>query len=230
MKTLGIIGGLGPETTAEFYLDVIFSCQKKNTTQRPHILISSVPLQFKIEEDLLFQGIGIEKYLPFLVAEAKRLKKAGADFLVIPCNSVHVFIQEVRQAVSIPVLSIIEESIKFLKKEGIKNIGLVSTSVTVQNRLYETALEENGIGCSKPDDYQQAKLGRCIHNLVSGKQSNREREELMRIINDFESKQVDCVLLACTDLQLLIPQHNLLKIIDTMKIFADATVEHLLIQ
>ncbi len=124
MKTVGIIGGLGPETTAEFYLDIIFSCQKKNKTQRPPIIISSVPLKFKIEQDLIMKNKGAKRYIPFLTKEAKRLEKSGADFLVMPCNSLHVFINEIRQAVKIPVLSIIEETIKFLKKNKLKRVGI----------------------------------------------------------------------------------------------------------
>ena len=228
MKTVGIIGGLGPETTAEFYLDVIFSCQKKSKTSRPAIIIASVPLPYKIEEDLIMKNEGAERYIPFLINEAKRLEKADADFIVMPCNSLHVFIKEIRNAVGIPVLSIIEETVKFLKKNNLNKVGIVSTSATIENKLYENAFEENGIAYETPDDFQQAKMGKIILNLVNGRQNNNDREELIQIINDFENKDVDCVVLACTDLQLLIPKHPRLKIFDTMKILADATVEELL--
>ena len=228
MKTVGIIGGLGPETTSEFYLDIVFSCYKKTKEARPGIIISSVPLPYAIEEDLIEKNEGSERYIPFLVAEAKRLEAAGADFLVMPCNSLHVFIQEIRDAVDIPVLSIIEETVKFLKKNGLNKVGIVSTSATIQNKLYETAFEKNDITYVTPDDFQQAKMGKYILNLVTGQQNNRDREGLIQIIDDFEAKGVDCVALACTDLQLLIPKHPRLRIFDTMKVFADATVEKIL--
>lgn len=112
MKTIGIIGGLGPETTSEFYLDLVFSCAKKDKTARPGIIISSVPLPYQIEEDLILRSEGMERYIPFLTAEAQRLEKAGADFLVMPCNSLHVFIKQIRDSVNIPVLSIVEERLK----------------------------------------------------------------------------------------------------------------------
>jgi len=228
MKTVGIIGGLGPETTSEFYLDIVFSCQKKSKKSRPGIIIASVPLPYEIEEDLITKNKGSERCIPFLVNEAKRLEKAGADFIVMPCNSLHVFIKEIRDAVDIPVLSIVEEMVKFLKKNKMKKVGIVSTSATIKNKLYETAFEENNIAYVTPDNFQQAKMGKFILNLVTGQQKNRDREELIQIINDFEKKNVDCVALACTDLQLLIPKHPRLKIFDTMKIFADATVEKIL--
>jgi len=228
MKSVGIIGGLGPETTSEFYLDIVFTCQKKDRTMRPPILISSVPLPFEIEEDLILRNQGLERYVPFLTKEAKRLQLAGADFLVMPCNSLHVFIDQIRASVTIPVLSIVEETVKFLKQENMQKVGIVSTSATIKNKLYENAFFENTIGYVAPDEYQQAKMGKFIMNLVTGQQNNRDRDELINIINDFEKEQLDCVILACTDLQLLIPHHPTLKIYDTMKIFADATVREIL--
>lgn len=228
MKTVGIIGGLGPETTSEFYLDIVFSCQKRSKVSRPGIIISSVPLPYQIEEDLITKNVGSERYIRFLIKEAKRLEKAGADFIVMPCNSLHVFIKEIRDSVSVPVLSIVEETVKFIKENNFKKVGIVSTSATIQNKLYETAFLKEGIEYVTPDDYQQAKMGKIILNLVTGQQKNQDREELINIINDFEAKNVDCVALACTDLQLLIPKHPNLKIFDTIKIFADATVEEIL--
>lgn len=228
MKTVGIIGGLGPETTSKFYLDLVFSCQKKDKTHRPSIIIASVSLPYKIEEEAITKGTGLERILPFLIEEAKRLEKSGADFIVMPCNSLHVFIKEIRNAVKIPVLSIVEETVKFLRKNKFKKVGIVSTSATIKNKLYENAFEKNQIGYELPDNFQQAKMGKIILNLVNGIQNNKDREELIKIISDLENKNVDCVLLACTDLQLLIPKLPSLKIFDTMKIFADATVEKIL--
>ncbi|MBW3015806.1 amino acid racemase [Candidatus Woesearchaeota archaeon] len=226
MKIVGIIGGLGPETTSEFYLDLVFSCQKLDKTHRPSILIASVPLPYEIEEDAISKNLGIERCLPYLIKEAKRLEEAGADFIVMPCNSLHVFIENIREAVSVPVLSIIEETVKFIKQNEYKRVGIVSTSATIKNKLYENAFEKEGIGYMTPDGFQQARMGRIILNLVKGMQNNKDREELIEIINGF--KDVDCVILACTDLQLLIPEHPILKIFDTMKIFADASVAKIL--
>lgn len=228
MNTVGIIGGLGPETTSEFYLDIVFSCQKKDRTVRPGIIISSIPLPYQIEENLILKNEGAERYIPYLTEETKRLERAGADFIVMPCNSLHVFIEDMRKSVSIPVLSIIEETVKFLQKNKFKKVGIVSTSATVKNKLYENAFAQNNIGCETPDDFQQAKMDKYILNLITGQQNNKDREGLIQIIGEFENKNVDCVVLACTDLQLLIPQHQNLKNFDTMKILADATVEQIL--
>jgi len=228
MKTVGIIGGLGPETTSEFYLELIFSCQKINKINRPPILIYSVPLPYDIEEDAIARGKGEERCVPFILEAAKKLEKAGADFLVMPCNSLHAFIEEIRGAVKISVLSIVEETTKFLKKENISQVGIISTAITLNKKLYENSFIANGIKQITPDDFQQAKIGKMIHNLVSNRHDNKDREELIKVINDFENKGIDHVILACTDLQLLIPHHARLKIYDTMKIFAEATVQEII--
>ena len=228
MKTVGIIGGLGPETTSEFYLELIFSCQKLNKVNRPPILIYSVPLPYDIEEDAIARGKGEERCVPFILDAAKKLEKAGADFLVMPCNSLHAFIEDLRSVVKIPVLSIVEETTKFLKKENISEVGIISTSITLNKKLYENSFKANGIKQITLDDFQQAKIGKMIHNLVSNRHDNKDREELIKIISDFEMKGIGHVILACTDLQLLIPHHPRLKIYDTMKIFAEATIQEIL--
>lgn len=228
MKTVGVIGGLGPETTAEFYLDIVFSCQKKSKVHRPGIVISSVPLTYQIEEDMIMKNLGAEKLLPYLVAEAKRLEKSGVDFIVMPCNSLHIFIDDIRKSVKVKVLSIIEETVKYVEKNNYKKVGIISTSATIQNKLYETAFEKAGIDFITPDALEQAKMGRIILNLVNGQQRNTDREEIIKIVNKYSDKGVDCVALACTDLQLLIPKHENLVVFDTMKILSDSVVEELL--
>lgn len=228
MKSLGIIGGLGPATTATFYLDVISSCQKKGLAVRPSIIIANVPIPLEIEKEAITENRGVERFIPFLVHEAQRLEKAGADFIVMPCNSLHIFIEDIRSAVHIPVLSIVEETTAFLQSLNITKVGVLSTLITRESKLYERVLRLSGIICESPSDPQQEELNSIVHNLVMGQGRSEDREELVKVISDFERKQVDCALLACTDLQLLKPRHPRMQVFDTMKILADATVERLL--
>jgi aspartate racemase len=227
MKTVGIIGGLGPETTSEFYLELIFQCREKGENSYPPILINSIPLPFDVERNAIAEGIGEEKCLPYLITAAKSLEKAGADFLVLPCNSLHVFIDQIRRAVKIPVLSILEVTSDFLNQKKIDQVGIIATPITVQNKLYEKPLKDRGIKLVIPDDLQQAKIGKLIHNLVSNRYDNRDREILIKIIKDFAQGKVEHVILACTDLQLLMPDSPEITIYDTMKILADATAREI---
>lgn len=228
MKSVGVIGGLGPETTAEFYLQVIFQCQKQNAAQRPSIVIASVPLPFAVERDLLATNTGIERYIPYLVEEAKRLERSGVDFLVMPCNSLHVFIEQIREAVSIPVLSIVEETIAYLRRNDVSTVGLISTSATVANRVYETQLQKSGIAFVAPSDQQRVQMDEIIQRLVSGDHRAEDRQAIMAVADDLADQGVDSVALACTDLQLLKPESQKTTVFDTMKILAEATADEIL--
>ena len=228
MKTVGIIGGFGPETTAEFYLELVFGCYQKNKKNRPPILVWNVPLEYKIEEDLLIKSIGEERYIPYLIDAAKILEKAGVDFLVMPCNSLHIFIEEIRNAVKIPILSIIEETAKFLKEKKILKVGILATSTTINRKLYESVFKNENIKQFVPDGLDQAKIGKIINNIVLNRHNNKDKKELLKIIDKFNKDSVKDVVLACTDLQLLTPQHLKMKIYDTMKILVDATVREIL--
>jgi len=228
MKTVGIIGGLGPETTAEFYLDLIFNCQKRNTLQRAPVIISSVPLPFLIEKEGLLLNKGVERNIPYLINEAQRLERAGADFIVMPCNSLHIFIKEIRASVKIPALSIIEETIKYIQKKKVIKTGIISTAMTVKNKLYENELLKNEILFAGPSVKEQNELDKIIYNIVKGDKNKADSEFLMQIIENLNKENVECILLACTDLQLLRPKHPSLEIFDTMQILAESTVDFML--
>jgi aspartate racemase len=228
MKSVGVIGGLGPETTANFYSEVIFRCQKLNDIQRPSIVVGSVPLLFEIERDLIAHNTGIERYIPFLQDEAKLLEKAGVDFIVMPCNSLHVFIDDIRAAVSVPVLSIVEETVTYLKQNKIGRVGLISTSSTIFNKVYESKLIEADIVYSTPNDSQRAEIDEVIQRFVSGNYSDEDKKFLIGIADSFYEQGFSHVALACTDLQLLNPLSQKVTIFDTMKILADSTVAYIL--
>lgn len=192
------------------------------------MLIWNVPLPYQIEEDLIVRSVGEERYVPYLIEAAQRLVKGGADFIVMPCNSLHIFIDVIRKAVHVPVLSILEETAEYLKQQQIHEVGIIATSTTLKAKLYEQWLAKAGIQQIAPDDFQQAKIGKVINNLVLSRHNNNDREEIQDIIESYAQNGVRTVILACTDLQLLIPQHDSVKIYDTMKIYAEAAVNYLL--
>ena len=228
MKTVGIIGGLGPETTAEFYLELVFGMFKKSKIARPSVLLWSVPLPYKIEEDLLLHARGEERYIPFLQEAAQQLEKGGADFIVLPCNSLHVFIKEIRERVNIPVLSILEETAHFLEEKNISRAGIIATPSAVQKKLYENELEKRGIGQVLPNQDEQSQLGKIINTIVLNQYADKERMRLNTIIASFKKKEVKTVILACTDLQLVVTQQPGITVFDTMKILANATIKEMM--
>lgn len=225
MKTVGIIGGVGPETTSNFYLYITAECQRLVNTHRPNILINSVPIRYDIEESLLLHNKGLEKFLPFLIESARILEKSGANFIVMPCNTLHCFESEIRSSINIPFISIIDVVTNFIKNSPPEKIGLIATSITLSSGFYQKRFKNIGIEFLIPDKFQQAKIAKMIHGLVTGKYANNQREILVNIINEFSEQGISKALLACTDLQALIPHHPNVKIIDTMQLLAEEVVE-----
>lgn len=228
MKTVGIIGGLGPETTSKFYLEIVFSCFEKDKQSRPPMLIWNVPLSYQIEQEFISTAQGEEKYLPYLIDAAQRLEKGGADFIVIPCNSVHILIEDVRKSVSIPVLSIIDETVSYLIDKNINEVGILATSATIRKRLYEDKLANENINVINPSDTDQEQMGEIINSLVQSRQSDHDKNRLCDITKKLINKGTKTILLACTDLQFIAPEINNAEVIDTMDILAKATVREIL--
>lgn len=225
MKKVGIIGGLGPETTAEFYLQIIQNVMDSGVLARPEILINSVPMDLAVEESFINGADQSAAYLKALTEAAQALERAGADFLVIPCNTVHIFIEDVRRAVAIPVLSIVEETARFLETQKIQKVGLLATKNTRQTNLYGQPVEEKRIEVFYPADEDQEKVGALITRLVHGERAQKDTAELEKIIEALALLGADAVLLACTDLQLVVPEQTGVPVFDTMRILADATSE-----
>ncbi len=146
----------------------------------------------------------------------------------MPCNSLHVFIDEIRAAVSIPILSIVEETIKYLKRNNITKVGLISTSATIENRVYEIKLLDNAIAYISPDEAQKHKINQIIQRLVNGRHLDEDRQFLIHVAESLADKGATNVALACTDLQLLSPESEKVEIFDTMKILARSTVAEIL--
>lgn len=227
MKTVGIIGGMGPETSADFYLELIHGSHMINKTQRPAILLWNVPIPLSVEEDLILKGTGEERFVPFLVDGAKRLERGGADFIVIPCNTVHMFIDDIRKAVRIPVLSIVEETAKVLETSKIKRIGFLSTELTIRKNIYSPLLHEKNIRAISPTQAQQETINHVIQNILSNSATKIDAENLKTIIERLVKKHAEAIVLACTDLQHILHKQKNIKIIDTMKILAQATIRRL---
>lgn len=192
------------------------------------MLIWNVPVPLKIESDLLIKSKGEERFLPLLITAAKNLEKGGADFLVMPCNSLHLFIKETRKAVRVPVLNIIEETVKFLKEQKVNKIGILATSITLNKKLFNSHLEAAGIKQVIPSKTQQKIIDQIIKGLVWNNPGVDSKKKIMQVISKLKKAGINNILLACTDLQLLNLRHPRIRIFDTMKILTEATANELL--
>src|SRR6056297_3529720 len=145
MKTVGIVGGLGPDTTSEFYLEIIKRSGALITEAYPSILVYSVPVPFEVERNIVKYGTGEEDMLPVLEQGVQLLEKGGADFIVIPCNTVHIFHARLEALLKVPLMNILDVTAQACRLRDWRRVGVLGTGKTLEHRLYEDALERAGL-------------------------------------------------------------------------------------
>ena len=159
-KRLGIIGGLGAETSCRFCLNVNNKVRKK-TNRQPEIVLENLPISIATEKKLINGGVGKE-HSNLLVKATQRLNHAEVDFIAIPCNTAHTFIEKLRKYSNCPILSIVEETVLECKKKGIKKIGLLSSTKTIKEKLFLQKLNKFNIGLLIPEKKRQRKIDQAI--------------------------------------------------------------------
>lgn len=225
MKILGIIGGFGPTTTSEFFLSLISAWNKKAKTQRPEIIIWNASVNNFAEQKFIREGKCSKHFLPLLKSGVKTLENSGVDFLVLPCNSLHIFIEDIKKITKLPVLNILEETTKVLTLKGIGKIMLLGNEATVKSGLFNSKLKKNGIQIFLPTKNDQNKLNLIIHKLVLMKNTKSDTENFNKIVVKFKKSGFADFLLACTDLQLLKSNVEGVRFIDTLEILKNAAIE-----
>lgn len=197
---LGIIGGLGPMSSAYFY-ELITSHTKASCDQE-HIDIILSSRASTPDRTAYITGKNEASPLPFMVEDAQRLEVYGADFIVIPCNTAHYFIDEVRRSVKVPVPSIIEETSAFVKACGAKKAGIMATAGTVSSESYQHKLSAVGLDCAVPDEKYQHYLHELIYdNVKSG--AKTDLDKFYAVAEHLKNKGCDKMILGCTELSLI---------------------------
>ena len=226
MKTIWILWWLWPETTSIFYLKMNDLFKNNNIKYRPSILIYNTSIDLNIEEEFLLTWNWLEKYLPYLKSWIDKLINWWADFIVIPCNSVHWLIEEIRTYSKVPVLSIIDETVNYIKEKKIDNIWILSSWYTAKSKLYENKLLSEWIKVYTLWEEMQNKINNMILKLVLNEYSNYEKNVIKEAIDYLYAKWANKILLWCTDLQIITPKDN--NIFDSMEILLNASYKNMI--
>jgi len=217
MKKVGILGGMGPEATAQFYLEIVRIFQQrygaKYDSDYPEMIILNLPLSDVVEE----KG-SAEQIIKLLQQGVKKLEQAGADFIAIPCNTVMTFLPQMQEAVSVPFVSIVEETATFVKKRGFTQVGIVATQMTLRSGIYSKTI---GQILLEPSEEQKSLITKIIMAVLAGGKKDEDRKILQEIIQDLRIRGAETIILGCTELPLLFTDENT---IDTIKVLADAVV------
>jgi aspartate racemase len=230
MKTLGIIGGLGPESTIDYYQRIIALYRERTSDGGyPEFIINSVNLtkglNFMDAKDLA----GMADYLLQAIG---KLARGGADFGIISANTPHIVFDEVASQSPIPLLSIVEATCAAANARNLKRLALFGTRYTMQAPFYPKVFSREGIELIVPErDDQDYLHEKYFSELVPGKFLPETRAGLLAIVDRMQvTSGIDGVILAGTELPLILrdPDHNGIPFLDTTKIHVEAAVDEML--
>jgi len=222
-KTIGVLGGMGPVTSANFYCTMIRYAQRKHKavkdTDFPQIIINSLPLYGFAETGVLDKELVLNQLKEGILT----LENAGCDFIAIPCNTVHCFIDELRDNSKIPILSIIEETTKVIQERKIEPIGILASETSLKLKLYENALEAKQISFRTPAKEHYPTITALILNVMGG--NTEDNTKILNIIAEM-SKSIKGIILGCTELHSAVKQSDTtVAVFDSLTILAEASVD-----
>ncbi len=228
MKKIGIIGGLGPEATIDYYRIIIDSYRKRQNGNHPEIIIYSVNMHefcFKTKHE------EYDKVIGWLVNAVKSLHKAGADFVLISANTPHIVFDEVKALSPIPMLSIVEETCNVAEKMGLKKVGLMGTKTTMSADFYQKVFSKKGISIVVPDEHEQDYIDEKLFTEIAfSKIVEETRQGLLSIVKRMtENKSIQGMILGCTELPLILAKDEFgIPFLNTTKIHAESAVDYCL--
>jgi len=215
MKTLGIIGGIAPESTIDYYRQLIAGGLRS-------ILINSIDLDRLLG---LAAANDLTTLADWLVDEVARLERAGADVALLASNTPHIVFDNVRERSSLPLISIVESARDEATSRGLKHVGIFGTRFTMRGRFYPDVFRAAGIEIVPPDDDDLAFIhDTYMSELVKAVFLPEKRERVLNIVE--KMRPIDGVLLAGTELPLLLraESHAGVPLLDTTRIHVSAAI------
>jgi aspartate racemase len=225
-KAIGILGGMSPESTVAYYEYIT-----RTYTERfgdygyPEILIYSVSFQPYVD----WPKEGRWDFVAEGLSEAGRaLEAAGADFVLIATNTMHIVFDEVNASLNVPMLSLLDAVGETIEGRDMETVGLLGTAFTMEKRFYHEALAERGIEVLVPEPEDRKRVNRVIYDeLVVGDIRERSRETFVGIIEQLAERGAEGVILGCTEIPLLVTEDAAgLPLFDTTSIHAEAALRY----
>jgi len=230
MKTLGIIGGLGPESTIDYYGKIIALYRERTGDgSYPQFIINSINMKKGLD---FMEANNLAGMADYLVEEIGKLARAGATFSLISANTPHIVFDEVASKSPIPLISIVEATCAAAKARKLKRLALLGTRYTMQATFYPKVFSREGIELLVPAPEDQTYIhDKYLNELVSGNFLPETRAGLLAIIDRMkERNNIDGVILAGTELPLILRdrEHNGIPLLDTTEIHCEAAVTEVL--
>jgi aspartate racemase len=229
MRTAGILGGAGPGATADFYRDLIERCAAAGATTRPPVLIASMRIDLAVEETLLRTGEGVDRYREGMLAAGRALKAAGADFLALPCNTLHLLLPDVERATGLVAVGIVDAVAMRLRAGGWRRAGLLATACTARSGLYASGLSAAGVTLVVPRDDHQDRIHELILAEIHGRDWSAQRHLMRAALDDLRERGAEVIIAGCTELNALLDGiASPLPVVDSLAVLGEVVAERIL--
>ncbi|MDM8535012.1 amino acid racemase, partial [Clostridiaceae bacterium HSG29] len=198
---IGIIGGMGPMATADLFKKIILNTKANSDQEHAHVIIDSNVMIPDRTDAILNNG---ENPVPELTKTAINLINAGANILIMPCNTAHYFYNEIIERINkenYVFLNMIEETAKYLKKQNVKNVCLLATAGTYKSQVYQNVFNSYNIELSVPSKENQNMIMESIYNYKKGIKKYH-KEEFLKIVEKSDNLNNKKFILGCTELPL----------------------------
>lgn len=226
-NSFGLIGGLGPESTIDYYRRILEECERIESGSAPHIVIDSLDVDYGlslVEHDR-------PRLVEYLLESARRLAAAGCDFGAMAANTPHVVFDNLVARSPIPLISIVEAAAEEAKRRGMKRVGLLGTRFTMEGTFYPGVLERYGIECVTPDPREITWIHeRYIGQMLRGDFREETRDGVIGIILRLGNEErIDGVILGGTELTILLSASSIggVPALDTTALHVSAIVKRL---
>lgn len=225
-KHIGIVGGLSPESTIEYYKIITREYNKKaGGLNFPEMTIRSVNMREIVD---LFNQDKWDDMADIIVSAIHDLQKAGADFAAIATNTPHNAYERIKEKSPLYVLSIMDATAREIQKDDYRKVGLLGTKQTMEYGFFQKTFKKYGIETVMPDEEDRNFVDQVIWDeLVHGKITEEAKKGYLAIINKMVKNGAEGVILGCTEIPLLIKQEDCpVKIYDTTTIHAKAILDY----
>jgi aspartate racemase len=229
MKTLGMVGGIGPESTVDYYRSLLQMWREQTKDgSSPSIVINSIDLKKMLD---LIAANALSEVTAYLSGEMQRLVRAEADVGLFAANTPHIVFDELQRRSSIPLISIVEATCEAAKELGLHRLGLFGVRFTMQGHFYPDVFSKAGITLVVPEENEQAYIhDKYMNELVKGVFLPETRERLLAIVDRLAKQEdVQGIILAGTELPLILRDvHCAIPFLDTTQIHVKAALRRLL--
>jgi aspartate racemase len=226
MNTLGILGGMGPEAGLQFcsyVLELARTHGARTNADYPHFLLSNLPVP-----DLIRDRNAEETAVRMVEEETRRLRTAGADTIVLACNTMHLFADRFVAASDGKFLSMVDAVTAVIRRDGVRRVGLLGSHTTMQSGLYAEPLRSLGVQVILPDETGRKEVVEIIFRIIAGEAGEEDRDRLHAIIAALREQGAEAVLLGCTELPLLVdPSMAGVPVYNSLRILAEAVFSFL---